>query len=150
MNDLTSAAFYYDYENKQVRTKVIDQIFGPVEAHANVPKSRIGASRATSRRARGGSHLSVAGTYIKSKVTSKFQQRKPGRFVGDFNGSKLPFTPRSRWLRTYSRDGSHWRMKGSSAAPLPIAADEHDVRDGRAARGDFTLPTSNVLDVRVG
>jgi hypothetical protein len=39
---LTGAAYYYDYKNKQLRTKIIDPIFNLIEALANIPRSDIG------------------------------------------------------------------------------------------------------------
>ena len=38
---LNGAAFYYDYDNKQVRGKTLDPFYGTLEQLVNLPKSRV-------------------------------------------------------------------------------------------------------------
>lgn len=38
---LNAAAWYYDYEDKQLRGRILDQIFGSLEALINVPESEV-------------------------------------------------------------------------------------------------------------
>ena len=98
---LNGAAFYYDYRSKQLRARVLDNIFGLLETVVNVPKSRIwGLEGELVMRPVDGLDLSGSLTYLNSKVTSKFDNVN-GRllynqqgYAGDFKGSKLPFTPK--------------------------------------------------------
>lgn len=98
---LNGAVFYYDYSNKQVRARVRDALFGLLEKAVNVPKSRIwGIEGEFVAQPVEGLNLSLAGTYIKSKVTQPFATSSDGLpiynqagFTGDFQGSRLPFTP---------------------------------------------------------
>jgi len=118
------AAFYYDYNNKQIRGKTVDPIFDVLDILVNVPKSKVLGAEAevTVRPARG---LTLGGsvTYLDSKVLTKngthfvgpsaygkscpttptFPGHKPGEC--DFTGSELPFTP--KWSYSLSADYRH-------------------------------------------
>lgn len=99
------AFFYYDYSNKQVRSRVRDPIFGLLETLVNVPKSRIwGLEGEVVARPIDGLALSLSGTYLNSKVTGTFTNVPNASGVprpvynqagntGDFAGSPLPYTP---------------------------------------------------------
>ena len=95
--DLTAAAFYYDYRNKQLQGKTVftPNIFGPINNLVNVPKSRVeGAEAQLSVYPVDGLSVSVGGTYLDTKVTKSFRNYS---FVGnlvDFNGDPFPFTPK--------------------------------------------------------
>ena len=68
------AVFHYDYRNKQVRSKLNDQVFGVLDALVNVPKSHmIGAEVEISYTPIRNWNINVAGTYVHSKID---------RFVG--------------------------------------------------------------------
>lgn len=99
---LNAAAFYYDYSNKQVRARTLDPVFGLLEKMINVPKSYIfGLEGELVVRPIEGLTVSTSGTYLKSKVSSHFQQTRDGfdvynfqGYTGDFYGSVLPYTPK--------------------------------------------------------
>ena len=38
---LNASVFYYDYKNKQIRGRIVDPVFGPLEALLNIPKSHV-------------------------------------------------------------------------------------------------------------
>ncbi len=123
---LNAAGFYYDYNNKQIRGKIVDPVFDVLDILINVPKSRVAGAEAelTVRPATG---LSVAGsvTYLNSRVLTDGGTH----FVGptaygnscttaagtpgpcDFTGSELPFTP--RW--SYGLDADYRHELGSGA-----------------------------------
>lgn len=90
---LNAAIFMYDYEDKQVRGKVLDGTFGPLDALVNVPESSIkGAEVDLTAQLMEGLTLTAAVTYIDSEVD---------RYTGfdvfgvnrDLSGGELPFTP---------------------------------------------------------
>ena len=89
-----SAAFYYDYTDKQVRVRELDPVFGLLEVGANVPKSHVyGAEAELDARPLRGLTLSVSGTYLRSRVSSSFASvgslpifQPGGFFSGDFKG----------------------------------------------------------------
>lgn len=89
-----AAAFYYDYHDKQVLTKVADPIFGILDQLRNIPKSRVLGAEAelTVRPARGLS-VGLAVTYLDTKI----QKYTGVDYVGtsrDFAGQPLPFAPK--------------------------------------------------------
>jgi outer membrane receptor protein involved in Fe transport len=91
---LNTAAFYYDYRNKQVRGKLQDPIFGDLEAEVNVPKSRIWGLEAdvTVR----DPEITITGgiTYLNSKVLNYTGVDSLGNPNQNFAGEPLPFTPK--------------------------------------------------------
>ncbi|MCB2051974.1 MAG: TonB-dependent receptor, partial [Novosphingobium sp.] len=109
---LNGAVFYNDYRNKQVRSKVVDRIFGFLDALQNVPKSEIkGAEVEMAMSPVDGLNLNFAATYLDTKV-KKYIGADPNQFSGDFlsyapipldyKGAKLPFAP--KWQISASFD----------------------------------------------
>lgn len=93
--DVSAAAFYYDYRNKQVRSRILDPIFVVLEALANAPKSEVkGAEVQLVARPLDGLTVNLSGSYTDAKIKE---------FVGinqlaqpeDFSGTRTPFT--SKW-----------------------------------------------------
>lgn len=98
---LNASTFYYDYKNKQLRTTVLDPIFGGQETMINVPSSYIwGLEAELNTQPIEGLSISASGTYLKSKVNKRFDTWAGGEifnsanYKGDFEGSILPFTPK--------------------------------------------------------
>lgn len=100
----TSAAFYYDYKNKQVRGKLADPIFGALDALINVPKSRIyGVEADATLRIIPGLTINGAVTYLNSKVLDYTNAvNTVGQTGVSFDGSPLPFTP--KWSGSVNLD----------------------------------------------
>ncbi len=116
---LNAAAFYYDYRDKQIRGKIIDNpnIFGALDTLANIPKSTIYGFEAdlTIRPTRG---LSINGalTYLNSEI--KTGPVAPYNFdvfgrTDSFVGDNLPFTP--KWSGVINADYRHEMSGGGSA-----------------------------------
>jgi outer membrane receptor protein involved in Fe transport len=90
---VNAAIFYYDYANKQIRGKLLDPIFGILDAEVNVPKSSIkGAEGEVTFRPVNALTLSAAVTYLDSKVTNYTGVNLIGQ-TENFAGDVLPFTP---------------------------------------------------------
>jgi outer membrane receptor protein involved in Fe transport len=99
---LNGAAFYYDYHDKQLRAKIVDQIFGALDALVNVPKSRImGAEVDMSVQPLTGLSVNLSATYLSTKVqdytgitgaAGGFGTHTP--IFADFAGIPLPFAPK--------------------------------------------------------
>lgn len=116
---LNAAAFYYDYRDKQIRGKIIDNpnIFGALDTLANIPKSTIYGFEAdlTIRPTRG---LTINGalTYLKSEIktgpVSPYNFDVFGR-TDSFVGDDLPFTP--KWSGVINADYRHEMANGGSA-----------------------------------
>ncbi|MDB5968401.1 MAG: hypothetical protein JWQ90_851 [Hydrocarboniphaga sp.] len=89
------AVFYYDYKDKQVRGRVIDPVFGPLEALVNIPKSSVkGAELQLTWLPVAGLTTNVGGTYVDSEIKD-FQNYDPYGHPGDFSGEAFPLT--SKW-----------------------------------------------------
>ncbi|MFM6829654.1 MAG: TonB-dependent receptor [Novosphingobium sp.] len=91
--ELTAAAFYYDYKDKQLRGRLPDPVFGTLDGLVQVPKSHLyGVEASLLARPIDGLTLSLGATYIKTKITG---------FIGydalaqlqDFNGQHFPYAP---------------------------------------------------------
>ncbi|NIB44128.1 TonB-dependent receptor [Pseudomaricurvus alkylphenolicus] len=111
---LNGAAFRYEYKDKQLRTKVLDPVFGFLDILDNVPETEISGLEADITALLSESLTFTASvTYLDSKVTdykgvsftSEAQRNNNGllELIGgteDFAGDPIPLTP--EW--TYSMD----------------------------------------------
>ncbi|GGE20204.1 TonB-dependent receptor [Polymorphobacter glacialis] len=179
MIQLNGAAFYYDYNDKQIRGKVVDPIFDVLDVLINVPKSRVlGAEAELIVRPAQGLSVGTSVVYLNSKVRAK--DGVP--FVGptaygnscttaggrpgpcDFTGSELPFTP--NWSYTLDADyrsdlgsgvlilGANLRGQSSSVATLNGRSIQFRnlVNDRHAAdiSQPFVIPAYATVDARIG
>ncbi|WP_067737659.1 TonB-dependent receptor [Novosphingobium naphthalenivorans] len=92
--DLTLAAFHYDYKNKQMLGRILDDIFGPLPSLLNIPKSRVNGAEASFVWHDGGFTIDGAATYVDAKVTGTFLNFDAYGNAIDFKGEAFPFTPK--------------------------------------------------------
>lgn len=95
--DASGAVFYYDYQDKQLKSRTLVQpaVLGALEALVNVPKSAIrGAEIQFNARPMTGLTFTVAGTYIDSEVTSDFNGYTITAQLANFKGEAFPYTPK--------------------------------------------------------
>lgn len=91
---LNGTAFYYDYRDKQLRSKLRDPVWGLLDNLQNVPESTVkGLELEVTARPFAGFTLSAAATYLDAKV-KKFQGINAGGVDADFAGTRVPFTPK--------------------------------------------------------
>lgn len=91
---LNGAAFYYDYTDKQLRTKINAPPFGILDVLGNVPKSKVkGFEIELDARPVAGLSISGAFTYLDAKVT-RFTGFNTVGALTDFANSRVPFTPK--------------------------------------------------------
>jgi iron complex outermembrane receptor protein len=98
---LNGTAFFYDYEDKQLRAKFVDPIFNQLDKLLNVPKSEIlGAELEFTVLVTDSLEISLAGTWLDSEVTE--YDGAVGSTVGpmgfepimaSYAGTELPYTP---------------------------------------------------------
>lgn len=91
--------FHYDYTNKQELGRVLDPVYGALQALLNIPKStEDGAEVSLEWRAAGGLTFTGAVTYLDSRVTSDFHDTGPYPLgptdLVNFKGEAFPFTPK--------------------------------------------------------
>ena len=158
--DLNGAVFFYDYTNKQVRARVQDPVYGLLEKMINVPKSQeYGAELNLTGVPVQGLHLSLAGSYLYSRVTQTFSHTPEGLPVyttegvtGDFKGSALPFTPKF----SGNADAEYEWSRGDKFAPF-LGANVTYQGPENATFTTAALPATHfvidgygLLDVRAG
>lgn len=90
---LNGAAFFYEYEDKQVRGKLPVPIFGIIDTLINVPESEItGIELEVVYAPTDNLTLSASATYLDSEVTDYIGTNLVG-LADDFSGDRIPFTP---------------------------------------------------------
>lgn len=96
---LNGSAFYYDYQDKQFRGRVLDPIFGSAERQLNIPKSRVvGAEMQLTARAAEGLDLNLGVTYLNTRVLKSngqdFVAFDSFGVLGPITGESFPYTPK--------------------------------------------------------
>lgn len=85
--------FFYDYTDKQLLTKTLDQVFGPLPILQNAPESHIyGVELDAQVSPFDGFYFAFAGSYIKTKI-DEFVGRNSEGNVQDFAGKPFNFAP---------------------------------------------------------
>jgi outer membrane receptor protein involved in Fe transport len=118
---LNGAAFYYDYTDKQLFGRRLDELnlFGSLILLVNVPKSRVyGAELSAVVVPFEGLTINGAVSYLNSRVTESFPNfNNYGRPL-DFKGLKFPYTP--EWSGSM---GIEYRWPGYDGRDIFIGAD---------------------------
>lgn len=110
--DISGAAFYYDYRNKQLkgRNNAPPAVLGAIEALVNVPKSRIwGLEGQVNLLPVQGLAMSLAGTYLDTRVKGSFPNFSLLGTPADFGGEAFPYTPK-------------WQLSSDIAYEHPVSA----------------------------
>ncbi|WP_454883134.1 TonB-dependent receptor [Sphingomonas oryzagri] len=142
--DLTAAAFYYDYRNKQVRGKLADPIFGNLDALVNIPKSRVyGAEANATFRASEGLTLSANGTYLNSKILKYSGVNILGEPNFNSAGDPLPFTP--KWSGSFDADYRARTDKGTPFFGFTVNMRSSSEAAISAARLDYAAGTNAIV-----
>jgi iron complex outermembrane receptor protein len=98
------ALFHYDYKDKQLLTRILDPVFGPVPVLRNAPKSKVqGAELSLQWTPLEGLFLSAAASYIKTEIKEFIGSGFDGEPI-DFAGRPFNFAPRTQYtvLADYS------------------------------------------------
>jgi iron complex outermembrane recepter protein len=91
---LNGAAFYYDYHDKQLRSKFVDPVFGVLDVLQNVPRSSIkGFEIEVTASPFRGLTASGAFTYLDAKI-DRFIGADVNGNTNNFAGTPIPFTPK--------------------------------------------------------
>lgn len=145
---LNGALFYYDYKDKQLKGRVVanPDIFGPLEALVNVPKSSVkGGEIQLDLSPTRGFVVSIGATYIDTKVRGSFVNFDSYGTQREFGGSQFPYTPKYQVVI----DGQYDWNEGGTIAPF-IGANLSYQSDTKAVLGDARLTPSQDLTARGG
>jgi outer membrane receptor protein involved in Fe transport len=161
---LNGAAFWYDYRNKQLLGRYLDQFFGPLPILTNIPKSRVkGLELELNAAPIDGLQLSAGVTYLDASVT-EFVGVNAGGSLANFAGTPIPFT--SKWQYIASADytvpleGSFRPFVGATLTGRSSMTAVVGSAAGAGMPGGFRskvpladlydLPSYTMLDLRVG
>lgn len=166
---LNAATFFYEYEDKQLRTKILEPTFGFLDVLANVPESEIfGVEADFVWLATEAFTLSGGITYLDSEV-KKYQGVSissevavtPGGLVlaggpEDFAGDPIPFTPEWTYsldadYRIFMQDGGQIFMgaslSGQSESDAAFGGNRLTYTANQRAKGaDSITPKINLMD----
>ncbi len=88
-----ATAFLYDYTNKQLLTKTLDQVFGPLPILENAPESNVhGIELEAQLTPIDGLYIAFAGSYIQTEIDRFVGTNSEGR-QQDFAGLPFNFAP---------------------------------------------------------
>ncbi|MFZ4122465.1 MAG: TonB-dependent receptor [Caulobacterales bacterium] len=92
---LNAAAFYYDYQDKQILGTTLFPVFGPLPILVNIPESHIqGIEFDVAVRPTAGLELSASATYVNSEIDQDpTDPRDPFGVSTTFVGEQFPSTP---------------------------------------------------------
>ena len=142
------AGFYYSYDNKQLKSKRVDPIFGPIDALVNIPRSTIkGAELEIHAHPFKGLTMGAAVTFLDG-VVNEFTGVAISGKTNDFAGSRIPYTPA-------------WQLAGNANYQFPISGTSTGFVGGQVTRRTatnssigypalYTLPTYTLLDLQAG
>jgi len=100
------AGFYYDYSDKQLRTKLNDPIFGQLDVLQNIPRSSVrGAEAELTARITPGLTATAAYTYLDAKIDRYIGVNAGGDVGIDFGGTEIPYTPKHQVTIGLSYEG---------------------------------------------
>jgi iron complex outermembrane recepter protein len=142
------AAFYYSYEDKQLKSKVIDPIFGPIDALVNIPRSNIkGAELEIQAHPLKGLAVGVNATFLDAKI-EEFTGVAVDGVYANFNDTRIPYTPA-------------WQLAGNVNYQFPLSGSATGFVGSQVTRRTatnssvgapalFTIPAYTLLDVQAG
>jgi iron complex outermembrane receptor protein len=94
---LNGAAFYYNYRDKQLRSRTIDPVFGALDILQNIPKSSVrGAELELVARPTEALTVSASATYLDAKI-DEFTGVSESGISADFAGTAMPYTPKTQF-----------------------------------------------------
>ncbi|NML90670.1 TonB-dependent receptor [Sphingobium sp. TB-6] len=146
---LNGAGFYYKYEDKQIRGKLQDPIFGNLEALINIPKSHIqGFELSAVLRPVEGLTISPAVTHILSEIDGTFSNFTPLGVQGNFAGERFPYTP--KWSGNLDAE-YRWAMNDRVGFFIGANANHQGATNGGFGElPEFRVRSYTLIDVRAG
>jgi len=148
LGQFEASAFYSDYYQKQLRGRIADPVFGPLEALVNIPRSRVfGFEGGITVSPVPDLHVRTSVTYIDSKVRNFVGITSTGA-TENFGGSSFPYSP--KWQAVADSEYS-WTLSSGYRAFLGAAVTYHS--STFAALGedpDFRIRSYVIADVRAG
>jgi outer membrane receptor protein involved in Fe transport len=141
--NVSAAAYYYDYSDKQIRSKTLAPPFGILDILQNIPKSDVkGLELELSGSPLSGLTTSLAFNYTDAQI-KEFTGINAAGVTADFGGTPVPFTP--KYQATFSANYKH-NLSGSTDG---FVGGSVSYRSGTVAiiGGEFPTPTITASSV---
>jgi outer membrane receptor protein involved in Fe transport len=146
---LNGAAFYYDYQNKQIRGRIIDPVLGGLNRLINIPKSRIaGAELQLVWEPVKGLTFNGGATYIGSKILGDFTNYTPTGTALLMSGEAFPLTP--KWQLTGDIGYDHPISSTFNAFAGVSATYQSSTNSALGAQSLFNVGAYTLVDLRAG
>lgn len=153
--EISAAAFYYDYKDKQLRGRKPDPVFGTLDGLVQIPKSRVyGFETQIDVRPTDGLRISAGMTYIDTKITEFTGYDALGE-LHDFAGQKFPYAPAITAIGDAQYDwavgsanayiGASVTYNSQTSSALANSNTQYVDRDSR-----FQIKEYALLDLRAG
>lgn len=153
--DVDASVFYYNYQHKQLRGRIVDPtgVFGVIDALVSIPKSEVtGAELALRWRPVAGLSLNTAATFLDTNVKRGSTVDVFSGVVTDYKGYPFPATP--KWTVAA---GAQYEWSISSNMNMFAGADyrwQDDAlsvfEDSRLGPPDLNVKSYGLLDLRLG
>ncbi|WP_176594769.1 TonB-dependent receptor [Sphingobium sp. EM0848] len=143
------SGFYSDYRDKQVKSKLIDPLFGSLDALVNIPKSSIrGVELEVNARPVSGLSVGGAVTYLDTRLDDANGIISQLGLPGNWNGNPIPYT-------------SKWNVGGNFNYKFPLSGSASAFIGGQVtyrssstssigSEPDFLMPSVTLLDGQAG
>jgi outer membrane receptor protein involved in Fe transport len=155
---LNGALFYYDYTDKQLRSKVVDPVFGILDGLQNIPESQVtGVELELQAQPIPGLVLNAAFTYLDAEI-EEFTGINASGLSADFSGTRVPFTP--EYQATVSIDytlrlsdklnllaGATFSARSDTTSI--VGGDDNPPSAGPVGFGIYKVDSYETLDLRV-
>lgn len=145
---LNVSAFYYDYEDKQLRGAMLDPVFGPLESLVSIPKSHAqGAEAQLVAHLTEGLTLDTSAIYVKTEI-DQFTGFDARANFADHSGTPFPYSPEWQSITNleYALPLSP-RTQGFVGASLNYNSETFA---GVGALDTFRIDAFTLLDLRAG
>ena len=142
------AAFFYDYKGKQVRGRVVDIAFGPLDALVQLPKSEVfGIELEMVAQPFTNYTLSLAGVYLDTEV-EKFVGYNSAGILEDYAGTEFPYSPDLQISFDNQYDFSiNENLEGFIGAS---ATYKSKTNASLGEPRDYVIPSYTLVDLRAG
>lgn len=145
---LNASAFYYDYDDKQLRGAVLDPVFGPLEALVSIPRSHVaGAEAQLVAHLTEGLALDTSVVYVDTKIDEFTGFNAMAQF-GDYSGTPFPFSP--KWQSITNVDYEFPLSSGRRGFVGGSLIYNSETFAGVGALELFRIDSFTLLDLRAG
>jgi len=145
---LNGAVFYYDYSDKQLRSKLVDPNFGILDTLQNIPKSEVkGFELEMNIRPTQGLVINNTFTFLDATIT-EFTGINAGGVEANFAGANVPYTPKYQFGTNIDYDfPMSDSLNGFVGASLNFRSNTVATIGGEINPAGITSPVTTVFEI---